>query len=80
MALQRRFRFYFVFCVVILSTFGLSSFYRCLVCRRFIDIWFVIVLSTFGLSSLYLRGVVHRIVTVFYLCGSDSDRQDRFDQ
>ena len=34
MVIPLRFKFYFVFCVVVLSTFGLSSFYRCgVVCR-----------------------------------------------
>ena len=83
--LTRRFRFYFVFCVVVvLSTFGLSSFYRRLVSRRFINIWFVVVwfvvvIYTFSLSSFYRCGIVRRLVVVFYLCGSDSDKEDRFD-
>ena len=51
--LQRRFMFYFVFfsVIVVLSTFDLSSFYRCLTCRTFIGVWFIVVLSIFDLSS-----------------------------
>ena len=57
----------------------MTSFYRRLVCRRFIDVWFVVVSSTFSLSSFYRRGIVYRLVVVFYLCGSDSDKEDIFD-
>ena len=34
----------------------------------------------FGLSSFYQYSVVHRSAAVFYLCGGNSDRQERFDQ
>ena len=78
MVLPRIFKFYFIFCVAILSTFGLSSFYRCFVCRHFIDIWFVVLLSTFGL--FYRRGDVRRFIVTFYLCVSNSNRQNKFDQ
>ena len=40
----------------------------------------VVVLSTFGLSSFYRRGAVRRLVAAFYLCISDSDKQDKFNQ
>ena len=56
------------------------SFYRHLICHRFIDFWFVVVLSTFCLSSFYQHSTVRRLVTAYYLCGGDSDRQDKFDQ
>ena len=39
-----------------------------------------VVLSTFGFLSVYRCGVVCHLVTMFYLCGGDSDKQDRFDQ
>ena len=65
MVLPIRFNFYLVFCViVVLSAFGLSPSYC--------DVWFVI--------ALLRRVVVYRLVATFYLCGSDSDRQDIFDQ
>ena len=52
--------------------FVLLSFYRRLVCRRFINVWFVI--------SLLRRYVIRWLVVAFYLCKGDSDRQDRFDR
>ena len=46
-----RLRFYFVFCVVISSIFGLSSFYRCGVVRHcFIDVMLLVILFLLGLG------------------------------
>ena len=52
--------------------FFVLSFYRCLICRGFIDVWFVV--------GLLRRGIVRRLVAMFYLCGGDSDKQGKFDQ
>ena len=60
--------------------FFFLSFYRRLVCHRFIDVWFVVVLSTFGLSSFYRCGTICHLVMAFYLYGGDSDKQDKFYQ
>ena len=65
MVRPRRLWFYLIFCVVIiLSAFGLSSSYY--------NFWFAV--------SLLRRGDVCRLVAEFYLCGSDLDRQNGFDQ
>ena len=65
MVLTRRFRFYFF----------LFFCYRC-----FIDVW-TFSLSTFGLSSTLLRhGIVRHLITVFYLCESNLNRRNIFDQ
>ena len=66
MVLPRRFRFFFFFfCVVIvLSTFGLSSFYRLLVYRRL----------------CYDMVLFHRLVSAFYPYENNSNMQDIFDQ
>ena len=65
MVLSQRFRFYLVFCVVVvLLAFGLSLSYY--------DIWFVI--------SLLRCGVVRCLVVALYLCVGDLNRQNGFDQ
>ena len=55
MVIPRRFMFDIIFCVVVvLSTFCLSLFYRCLVCRRFIDVMlFGVLLRNF----IYVRAI-----------------------
>ena len=44
-------------------------YFAFLCCRRFIDVWFVV--------GLLRRGIIRRLVAIFYLCGDDSDRQNR---
>ena len=65
MILLQRFRFYLVFYVVaVLLVFGLSSSYC--------GVWFVI--------DLLRCDGVRCLVVALYLCGSDSDSQNEFDQ